>query len=266
MRTYKVVIKGVTYYVDATSPANAISILTSSRFGPNIDVTTEEANITEADTPEGVGDLNVINQATSPQLYGAKGPSVSGGSGLNPSGEINLDAFIQDYLPDFTQPFTQARQAIGRALPSMDITGGLGRSFANALANPLITNFLARTAIDQPESARLEFTGNPYAQSAQTFRDLLTASQTPQPVGEENPFLQDLISPTITEGRGVSNNQFAQQAANLARSAARNRYGALFANAFAPRSDTVLQQFEESPGFGADASFLPFLHHSFGWR
>tara|TARA_Y100000592_G_C5415182_1_gene290207 strand:- start:336 stop:1133 length:798 start_codon:yes stop_codon:yes gene_type:complete len=263
MRTYRVVIKGVTYYVNATSPEDAESKARRSRFGATM-LPDDTATVTESSIPEGVSDLNIINETTSPQLYGGLGPAPPTGT-VNPAPLDPADesSFFAQFLPDFTQPFTQARQAIGRALPNINISGGLGRSLANTLANPTISNFLARTALDQPERARLSFTGNPFAQSATTFSDLVSAARQPGSIGD-NEFLRNLVNPVATEGQGVSRNQFAQQAANLARSAARDRYGSLFANAFVPQTSAVLQQFEESPQFGTDAGFLPFLQQRFG--
>lgn len=260
MRTYRVVIKGVTYFVNATSAQEAETILRRSRFSDDI-LPAEKATVTESSIPAGdTSNLNVINETTSPQLYGGLGPAPASVTGNLIEDETS---FFSQFLPDFTQPFTQARQAIGRALPNINIAGGLGRSFANTLANPTITNFLARTALDQPERARLNFTGDPFAQSAATFSDLVAASRQPGSIGN-NEFLQNLVNPVATEGRGVSTNEFARQAANLARSAARDRYGSLFANSFVPQTASVLQQFEESPQFGTDAGFLPFLQQRFG--
>ena len=115
-----------------------------------------------------------------------------------------------------------------------------------------------QTAINQ-QGAPLRLTGNPFQQAAQTFQNLVGMGRNP-----DNPFLSELQNPQLGVGTGVSRNPFAIEAEQLARGAARNRFGSLFANRFLPTSAQVLQDFQESEGFGRENTFLPFLQQRFG--
>jgi hypothetical protein len=259
MRYYQITVKlpngnTQTFWVQATSEEEARQ--RGRQFGTN-DVQDSGAAIVTVGTVQD----NLPDDST---VFNTQGQNI--GKARIDDNLMNDDSlglrknFIEEFLPDFTQAFTQGRQAVGRALPNIDIGTGFGRSAANLLANPLVTTRNIQTAMDLAP-APLELTGNPFQQAAQTFQNLISAAPADR---AQNEFLSELQSPQLGQGTGVTQNPFAREAADLARAAARNRFGAIFANRFLPRTENILQQFEESPGFGTDASFLPFLQQRFG--
>ena len=175
--------------------------------------------------------------------------------------------FQQEFLPDFMQPFTRARQAVGEAIPGLNIGGGFGRSIANVFANPL-ANLATIGTLTGGQAQPITFTGaSPFQQARTAFQDLLNQQSIIDPISgiTANPFLQDIQNPDVYPGFGVTQNKFAQEAAQLARSAARGQYGGL-GEKFLPNINQLLQGFEESPGFGTEGGFLPYLQRRLGLR
>ena len=259
MRYYQITVRlpngsTQTFFVQATSEAEA------QRRGRQFGVGDIEDSGAAVVTVDGVQDglpenATVFNSQG--QNIGSRAFNTGAFSQEGDSGQLRQD-FLEQFLPDFTSAFVQGRQAVGRALPNIDITGGFGRSAANLLATPLTSLRNIQTAINQ-QRAPLELTGNPFQQAAQTFQNLVGMGRNP-----DNPFLSELQNPQLGVGTGVSRNPFAIEAEQLARGAARNRFGSLFANRFLPTSAQVLQDFQESEGFGRENTFLPFLQQRFG--
>ena len=175
--------------------------------------------------------------------------------------------FQKQFLPDFMQPFTRARQAVGEAIPGLNIGGGFGRSIANVFANPL-ANLATIGTLTGGQAQPITFTGaSPFQQSRTAFQNLLNQQSIIDPISGRtvNPFLQDIQNPDVYPGTGVTQNKFAQEAAKLALGAARGQYGGL-GERFLPNINQLLQGFEESPGFGTEGGFLPYLQQRLGLR
>lgn len=259
MRYYQITVRlpngsTQTFFVQATSEAEAQR--RGRQFGVG-DVDDAGAAIVTVDGVQDGLPENATVFNSQGQNIGSRAFNTGAFGGQGDAGDIRQD-FLDQFLPDFTSPFVQGRQAVGRALPNIDITGGFGRAAANLLATPLTSLRNIQTAINQ-ERAPLELTGNPFQQAAQTFQNLVGMGRNP-----DNPFLSELQNPQLGVGTGVSRNPFAIEAEQLARGAARNRFGSLFANRFLPNQATVLRDFEESEGFGRENTFLPFLQQRFG--
>ena len=263
MKTFEITIGGVKYYVRANNATEAENILRNSQ---NATVVQDKpATSKEVDeVPEGVGFGRNINPTTAPNFYGTEGP-LPQFSGFETGEDLSETRFLEEFLPDFTSPFTQFRSAFQNVLPNINIRSGIGQSLASTAAAPSLASFYAQQAM-RPETplGGLQATvgTNPFRQAANTFQNLLGAAR--QGVSRNNDFLNALISPTLQPGRGVSQNFGARQAAELARGAARDRFGSLFANAFVPQTNTLLREFEESPQFGDATGFLPFLQQRLG--
>lgn len=262
MKTFEITIGGVKYYVRANNAAQAENILRNSQNATIIGdspATSKEVD----EVPQGVGFGRNINPSTAPNFYGAEGPLPQFDE-FRSGEDTGEQDFINQFLPDFTSPFTQFRSAFQNVIPNLNLRSGLGQSLASAAAAPSLASFYGQQAL-RPETPlgglQGTVTGNPFRQAANTFQSLLGAAQ--QGVND-NEFLNALISPTLRQGGGVTQNFGARQAAELARGAARDRFGGLFANAFVPQTNTLLREFEESPQFGDATGFLPYLQNRLG--
>ena len=151
MNTYRIVIKGETYYVNATSAQEAETILRRSRFSDDI-LPDDNATVTESSIPTGdTSNLNIINQTNSPALYidtrsigsGAGGigdVGVSSGEVL-PSSPLNL---TKEQLERERQPFGQFQRGFLTGLgrdPDAQL-GGAERRFFQTRQAPGLSSIL----------------------------------------------------------------------------------------------------------------------------
>ena len=284
MNFYEITIGGQKYVVTAASREQALQIV-QKLFPQKMSTDFEGKNIEAA--PD--YDADSLRQITTPEITVPEERRLDANTQIDDliqfgeGQQIEEDAYkelMTRVQQGFQRPETRFRQTF---LPTMGDSGlgtGIIESLSRTLAPTAFANFLANTALGgfgsptggamegytpQTYESFIQGTPNIYQQAGTTFQNLINrAGQGTAGLDSLNP-LSQFINPTPTEGLGLTQNRLAGQAAQLARAAARNRFGGLFAQHALPNTGALLRGYDESPGFGTEGGgFLPYLQRTLG--